>query len=288
MDEEMRLQAIIDNPYARDQDAINRASQALYVLKLRQGLNRSSPTAVSQAADLNSQLADARHRLNRVSASLTRLDDVYRLLAAGIPVQVVESYDIFAKDPITNKDANPKFTVGEDGVYNSRTTTKEQAKDYVAENLRKLQIIRASVRDYGYGLRTGITGLEAKIKNLGFKVEPDYNAPGMHPAAEAAYQGGSKAPASFALSRSPERKQEALGFIPAPTPTVESEDIQSLEEGNTASFVPIVNKGSKKAKSKVAKAIKNAQPARSNKLAAPKPQVNKKSAPVSKLKKKNR
>ena len=270
MDEEMRLRAIIDNPRS-DSDAKAQARKALYVLSLRQGLNRSSPTAVSQAADLNSQLADARHRLNRVRASLTRLDDVYRLLAAGIPVQVVESYDIFAKDPITNKDANPKFTVGEDGVYNSRTTTKEQAKDYVAENLRKLQIIRVSVRDYGYGLSTGITGLEAKITNLGFKPDPNYGAPGNPTPAEASYQGSSIATPSFALYRSPERKQEASGFTPAPIPTVEAEDLQRLEEGDTASVVPLINKGSKKAKSKVAKAIKNAQPARSNTLAAPKP-----------------
>ena len=287
MDEEMRLQAIVNDPYARDQDAINEASQALYVLKLRQGLNRSSPTAINQVADLNSQLVVARKKMGRMRLALTRLDEVYKLLAAGIPVKVADSYDIFKVDPITKQDIPATFTVGEDGVYGNSITTQEQAKAYVAENLRKLMVIRSSIQQESRSLVTGIGGLEAKIKNLGFKVEPDYNAPGMHPAAEAAYQGGSKASAS--LNRvSSNKKNKSSGFKPAPIPTVESEDIQSLEEGNTASFVPIVNKGSKKAKSKVSNAIKNAQPAKSNALAAPKPQVNIKPAPVSKLKKKNR
>ena len=247
MDEEMRLQAIVNDPYARDQDAINEASQALYVLRLRQGLNRSSPTAINQVADLNSQLVVARKKMGRVRLALTRLDEVYKLLAAGIPVKVADSYDIFKVDPITKQDIPATFTVGEDGVYGNSITTQEQAKAYVAENLRKLMVIRSSIQQESRSLVTGIGGLEAKIKNLGFKVEPDYNAPGMHPAAEAAYQGGSKASASLNRVGS-NKKNKALGFKPAPIPTVESEDLQSLEEGDTASFVPIVNKGSKKAK----------------------------------------
>lgn len=281
MDEAMRLQAIIDNPRT-GYDARYQASNALRVLGLRQELNRSSPTAASQAADLNSQLADARHRLERVSNSLTRLDAVYRLLAAGIPAQVADSYDIFAVDPITKKDADPKFTVGEDGVYGSRTATKEQAKDYIAENLRKLQIIRTSVRDYGSGLRTGIVGLEAKITNLGFKPDPNYGAPGNPSPAEAAYQGRSTLTRTFNSYTPPPRGQESSGFVPALIPTVEAEDLQSLEEGDTTSVVPLINRGSKNAKAKVANAIKNAQPAVSNKLASPKPP---KKAPKKPLKK---
>jgi len=298
MDEEMRLQAIVNDPYARDQDAINEASQALYVLRLRQGLNRSSPTAINQVSDLNSQLAVARQKMSRFRPALDRLDRLYRLLEAGIPVQIKDSYDVLGVDRLTKQEITETFTVGQDGDYGNSVTTidearvkgttpQEQAKAYIAENLRKLLAARSAVRQQSSNLAGGIAGLEIKIKNLGFKVEPDYKAPGMHPAAEAAYQGGSKASASLNRVGSA-KKNKTLGFNPAPIPTVEAEDLQSLEEGDTASFVPIVNKGSKKAKSKVSKAIKNAQPAKSNALAAPKPPVNKKPAPVSKLKKKNR
>lgn len=270
MDEEMRLEAIMRNPRS-DQDAINEASRALYVLRLRQGLNRSSPTANIQAADLNSQLAAANLKLNRFRLALTRLDEVYKLLAAGIPVQVADSYNLFQVDPRTKQDIPATFTVGQDGVYNSSTTTKEQAKVYIAENLRKLMVIRSSIQQESRSLVTGIGGLEARIKNLGFKPDPNYGSPGNPAPAEAAYQGRSIPTRTFILSTPPSRKQEVSGFTPAPIPTVEAEDLQRLEEGNTASFVPIVNKGSKKAKSKVVNAIKNAQPARSNTLASPKP-----------------
>lgn len=282
-DEESRLRAIVNDPYQRD-DNVMEASQALYVLNLRRQLNRSSPTAINQVADLNSQLVVARKRRSRMRAALERLDQVYKLLAVGIPARVVDSYDIFKVDPITKQEITETFTVGEDGVYGNSTTTQEQAKANIAENLKKLMKIRSAVKQEASSVIGAAELLEIKIKNLGFKVDPDYNAPGMHPAAEAAYQGGSKASAS--LNRvGAAKKNKNLGFNPAPIPTVEAEDLQSLEEGDTASFVPIVNKGSKKAKSKVSKAIKNAQPAKSNALAAPKPPVNKKPAPVSKLKK---
>jgi hypothetical protein len=178
MDEAMSLRAIVENPYGRfDQDTVNTASQALYNLSIRQDLNRSSPTVINQAADLNRQLATARNTLRRVVVALDRLDRIYKLLMANIPVNLdILSYDIYKIDPITKKEIDPTFSIGEDGA--NFLPPSSNVRLYIDNALKQLMPVRASIKQEGYNKAAGVAGLEAKITNLGFKPEPNYGAPG--------------------------------------------------------------------------------------------------------------
>lgn len=179
MNEEMRLLSIIQDG-RNGSEAQAEAQRALYILNLRKDLNRSSTEVTNQAAELNRQLAVARNKYRRVIIALDRLDRIYKILMADIPVNLnLDSYDIYKVDPVTKKEINPTFSIGEDGAnFLPAPTTKDDVRRYIDGALKKLMPVRASIQQESRNVLAGVTGLEAKITNLGFKPDPNYGAPG--------------------------------------------------------------------------------------------------------------